>query len=655
MTISPYGAWNSPIDAADAARSGGGVLTADLHFGEVWWTESRPEEGGRVALIRRAADGRTLEVLGAPWNVRNRVHEYGGKPWAVFAGDGGKQVAFTHWDDQRVYVLALDEPDAIPKPVSPAPERPHGYRYSDLVAGPDGREVWCVRETVIGDSRVDVRRDLVALPVAGTAAQDADAVRVLTATHHFLTAPRPSPDGRHVAWIGWEHPAMPWDGTELCVAEITEDGFGPHRVLAGGPSESVCQLRWTDDDALDVLTDPTGWWNPHRVRLDGTSTPLLDAEVEIGGPLWQLGASWFAPLGDGRHVVLRGGRPALFDESDHSLVDIETPLTAWRASLACDGHTIVGVAGGPHSKPAVVALDVETLTPQILTGQPEGLPDAAYLPLPEARVFTGPDGQRIPAAVYPPTNPDFAAPDGELPPYLVHVHGGPTGQHSTVLDPTIAYFTSRGIGVVAVDYGGSSGYGRAFRERLRESWGEVDVADCAAVAQALADEGTADPARLAIRGGSAGGWTTAASLTTVSVYRCGTALFPILDLEGWSGSGGETHDFESRYLDSLVGPLPETAQRYRDRSPIHHVDRLAGPILLLQGLEDEICPPEQSDRFAAQLEGRGIPFAYLTFEGEQHGFRRFETVQTALRAELSFYAQTLGFQVSGVPTLQLRR
>jgi len=326
----------------------------------------------------------------------------------------------------------------------------------------------------------------------------------------------------------------------------------------------------------------------------------------------------------------------------------------WSATVAADGDLVAGIAAGPHARPAVVAVDLRTGALTELTAQPDDLPDPAYLPTPEHRVFTGPDGQPIPAYVYPPTNPKYRAPDGELPPYLIHVHGGPTGKSTPVLDPEIAYFTSRGIGVVAVNYGGSTGYGRRFRERLRENWGVVDVADCAAVAEALAAEGVADRERLAIRGGSAGGWTTAASLTSVDVYRCGTARYPILDLAGWTGEGGETHDFESRYLDGLVGPLPEAEERYRERSPINRVDRLAGPILLLQGLEDEICPPVQCERFVTALAGRGVPHAYLAFPGEQHGFRRAETVQAALEAELSFYGQVLGFTPPGVPTLELR-
>jgi dipeptidyl aminopeptidase/acylaminoacyl peptidase len=314
---------------------------------------------------------------------------------------------------------------------------------------------------------------------------------------------------------------------------------------------------------------------------------------------------------------------------------------------------VVATAAGPDRAPAVVRLDLATGELTELTGQPS-LPERAYLPKPVARTFAGPDGRDVPAYVFPPTNPDFAAPDGELPPYVVHVHGGPTGRSGATLDLNFAYFTSRGIGVVSVNYGGSVGYGRAFREVLKDQWGIVDVRDCAAVAQALADEGAAAGDKLAIRGGSAGGWTSAASMTSVKTYRCGTIMYPILDLSSWTEGGGETHDFESRYLEGLVGSLPEHADRYAERSPINKVDELAGPVLLLQGLEDEVCPPVQANRFVASLDGSGIPHAYLTFEGEQHGFRRAETVEACLQAELSFYGQVFGFEPQDVPKLDLR-
>ncbi|WP_199443435.1 prolyl oligopeptidase family serine peptidase [Umezawaea beigongshangensis] len=648
VKIAPYGTWTSPISSADAAAAGGGPQWVDLHDGQVWWAESRPAEGGRVALVRTRADGTHQEVLPAPWNARNRVHEYGGRPWAVISTPGGDRVAFTHWDDQRVYLLDPEDPGTEPRPISPAPERHHGVRYADLVPGRDG-EVWCVRERIIGDARTDVRRDLVALSV------DGGEPRVLASSHHFTTGPRPSPDGRHVAWIGWDHPRMPWDGTELCVAELDDDGVaGPHRVLAGGPAEAVCQVEWESAHDLLALSDPDGWWNLFRVGLDGSVANLAPCEEELGGPMWRLGNRWFAPLGSGRHAVLRSGRLAVLDERSATVTDVDVDLPVWQSNLAAHDGVVVSGAAGPTTEAVVVRLDLSTGELTELTGTPDALPDPAHLPVPQERVFTGPQGQDVPAYVYPPTNPGFRAPEGELPPYVVHVHGGPTGRALPVLDVDIAFFTSRGIGVVAVNYGGSTGYGREFRERLREQWGVVDVRDCAAVAEALAAEGTADGARLGIRGGSAGGWTSAASMTSVGTYRGAMIAFPILDLVGWTAQGGETHDFESQYVTGLVGSYPEHAARYAERSPIDKADRLAGPVLLLQGLEDEICPPEQADRFAASLDGTGVPHAYLAFEGEQHGFRRAETIRAALEAELSFYGQVFGFEPVGVPRLELR-
>jgi dipeptidyl aminopeptidase/acylaminoacyl peptidase len=664
VKIAPYGTWISPIAAEDVARTSGGPRRADLHDGQVWWAELRPAEGGRLALMRAdvtAPGGTPTPVLPAPWNVRNRLHEYGGRPWTVLGRGADARVAFTEWADQRVYLADpnVAAADVDPVPISPVPERPHGYRYGDLRPGPDGSEVWCVRETSTGELPTDIRRELVALPCSGAAATDPGAVRVLAASHHFLTGPQVSPDGRRVAWIGWNHPNMPWDGTELCVAELDEQGrFGPHRVLAGGPTEAVCQVEWDSPEELLALTDPTGWWNLYRITLDGRATNLAPCEEELGGPMWTVGPRWFVKVSEGRFVVLRDGKPALLDEAAGTLVDLPVDLPSWSADLAAADGVLTSIAAGPIREDAVVRLDLASGALTELTAQSAELPDPAYLPLPRHRSFADEQGRPIPAFVYPPTNPEYAAPEGELPPYLVYVHGGPTGAFHPELAMSVAYFTSRGIGVVAVNYGGSTGYGREFRERLREQWGVVDVADCAAVARALAEEGTADGRRLAIRGGSAGGWTTAASLTSElsrDVYRCGTVMYPILDLVGWTATGGQTHDFESRYVEGLVGRLPEHADRYHDRSPARHADRLAGPVLMLQGLEDQICPPVQADEFMANLEGSGIPHAYLTFDGEQHGFRKAETIRVALEAELSFYGQILGFTTPGVDRLELSK
>jgi len=638
--ISPYGTWSSPITAAEVAAAGGGPQWLDVVGDEVWWAEARPGEQGRVALVRALPGGGTEDVLPAPWNVRNRLHEYGGRPWAVAGG----VVVFTHWADQRVYAQRSDGVVAL----TPEPSVPQAVRYGDLRPGLPG-EVWAVRERSVGERPADVERELVAIAVAD------GAERVLAASHHFLTVPKLSPDGKHAAWFGWDHPAMPWDGTELCVAPVAEDGtFGPHRVVAGGPDVAVCQVEWDSADTLLALLDPDGWWNLHRVGLDGKLTNLAPVEQELGGPLWKAGARWFVPLGGGRHAVLASGRLAVLDEADSSVTTVAHQLTAWSSTgFAAHDGGVAGVAVGPIREAAVVhyAIGADLLTD--LTEQPELA--VSHVPVPDERVFTTADGETVPVVLYPPSNPEFAALEGELPPLLVHVHGGPTGQHLPVLDLELAYFTSRGFAVAAVNYGGSTGFGRAYRERLRGQWGVVDVADCVAVAEALVAAGLADGARLAVRGGSAGGFTAAASLTTTTTYRAGTVQYPILDLAGWTGDGGETHDFESRYLEGLVGELPAARQRYVDRSPLANAGALVGPVLLQQGLEDRICPPEQADRFVAGLAGRGIPYAYQRFPGEQHGFRRAETIIAAMEAELSFYGQVFGFEAPGVPRLELSR
>ncbi|HEX4700936.1 MAG TPA: prolyl oligopeptidase family serine peptidase [Pseudonocardiaceae bacterium] len=656
VKIAPYGTWTSPIGVGDVAALGGGPQWAALRDGQAWWAEARPAEGGRLALCRAKPGEPARDVLPAPWNVRNRVHEYGGTPWALLDTPVGTRLVFTHWDDQRWY---LHDPDGTddPMPISPEPVRRHGLRYADATGGPDGTELWCVRETVTGDLPTDIHRDLVAIPLSGVGTDPGEARR-LTASHHFLTGPKISPDGRRVAWIGWNHPAMPWDGTELCVADITGHGtLGPHRVVAGGPTEAVCQVEWDGPDTVVALTDPDGWWNLYRIDVTGATAPVNLAPVadELGGPMWRVGSRWFTPLGGDRYAVLRTTRLAVLDAAAGTVTDVAIDLPVWHADLTAAGGALLGIAGGPSSEDAVVWLDMASGRLDEITPQRPDLPDAAYLPAPVARTFTDPRGRTVPAYLYLPANPDFTAPDGTLPPLIVHAHGGPTGSFAPGFAPTIAFFTSRGFAFVAVNYGGSTGYGRQFRERLREQWGVVDVADCAAVAECLTAEGTVDGRRIAIRGGSAGGWTAAASLTSVSTYHCGTVMFPILDPEMWTAEGGQTHDFESRYMDGLIGALPEHADRYAQRSPARHADRLAGPVLMLQGLDDQICPPVQADKFIAGLRGTGIPHAYLTFEGEQHGFRKAESIRAAIAAELSFYGQVFGFTTPGVPTLDLLR
>ncbi|MER6074140.1 prolyl oligopeptidase family serine peptidase [Streptomyces sp. NPDC001817] len=644
----PYGSWPSPVHAALAAAHDGRPEWTGFVGDETWWTEPRPAEGGRRALVRRRADGSEESVLPAPWNVRSRVIEYGGRPWAGVLLDGQPLVVFVHFADQRLYRY---EPGGEPRPLTPVSAVGGGLRWAEPRVDPERGEVWCVLEEFTGDGPGDVRRVLAAVPLDGSAAEDRGAVRELTdGRHRFVTGARLAPDGRRAAWLAWDHPRMPWDGTELLVADVGDDGtLRDVHTVAGGPDEAVAQAEWSADGGILYTSDRSGWWNLYR---DGT--PLCPREEEFGGPLWQLGLRWFAPLDNGLIAVAHGRGSAvlgILDPESGEIVDAAGPWTEFSAGLAAHGTRVVGVGAGPRTAYEVVELDTATGRARAIGARHRDAVDPAYYPEPRIRIFTGPDGREVHAHVHPPHHPEHTAPDGELPPYVIWAHGGPTSRVPLVLDLEIAYFTSRGIGVAQVNYGGSTGYGRAYRERLREQWGVVDVEDCAAVARALADEGTADPARLAIRGGSAGGWTTAASLTTTDVYACGTILYPVLDLATWGPE--ETHDFESRYLESLIGPFAEVPARYTERSPSTHADRLTAPFLLLQGLDDVICPPAQCERFLARIAGRNVPHAYLTFEGEGHGFRRAETLVRALQAELSLYAQVFALDVPDVPRLEL--
>lgn len=648
MRTLAYGSWPSPIDAALAAAHDGHPEYVGFVGEEAWWTEPRPTEGGRRTLVRRRADGREESVLPAPWNVRSRVLEYGGQPWAGEMADGRPLVVFVDFADQRLYRY---EEGGEPRPLTPVSPVGGGLRWAEPQLLLDRGEVWCVLEEFTGEGPTDVRRVLAAVPLDGSAADDRGAVRELTDDRRrFVTGARVSPDGRRAAWLAWDHPRMPWDGTELLVADIGADGtLGVPRTVAGGPQESIPQADWSDDGRLLYASDRGGWWNLYR---DGE--PLCTREEEFAGPLWKLGLRWFAPLAGGLIAVVHGrGSTALgvLDPETGEIVDAAGPWTEFEPTLAALDERIIAVGASPRSAHEVVELDTRTGRARVIGAEHDDAVDPAYYPEPQIRTITGPAGQDVHAHIYPPHNPGCVAPGDTPPPYVVWAHGGPTSRAPLVLDLAIAYFTSRGIGVAEVNYGGSTGYGREYRDRLREQWGVVDVEDCAAVALALADEGTADRARLAIRGGSAGGWTAAASLTTTDVYACGTILYPILDLAGWGTD--ETHDFESQYLESLVGPLAEVPARYAERSPAAHADRLTVPFLLLQGLDDVICPPAQCERFLARLEGRRVPHAYLAFEGEGHGFRRAETMIRVLESELSLYAQTFGLHPSGIPTLEL--
>jgi dipeptidyl aminopeptidase/acylaminoacyl peptidase len=513
---------------------------------------------------------------------------------------------------------------------------------------------------------------------------------VLVSGSDFYAFPAPSPDGTRLAWICWDHPRMPWDGTELRVASIDD---GPvtdkdqQQLIMGGDTESVLAPVWRDDRSLYVISDRSGWWNlyladlpapsqaklaPPQAKLAGPRA-LCPREEEFAEPLWQLGSYPYAVLQDGRIAVVHGQgqrRLGLLDPGTGELADIELPYQVFGSGLSASGRSVVTVAGGPAVPLTVIKADLPapgqgSAVVHELGRSLDSLPDAAYLPVPRAAQLTGPSGSVVHALVYPPSNPVATAPDGELPPYIVWVHGGPTSQVGPRLDLEKAFFTSRGIGIIDVNYGGSSGYGRAYRERLRGQWGVVDVADVMTAALGLAEAGEADGKRLGIRGGSAGGWTALAAVTSgigagrldgeardgvTGVFAAAASYFGVSDLRGFAA---QTHDFESRYLDGLIGPLPESESLYAERAPVGHVNEATCPVLLLQGLDDPIVPPAQSESIAADLAAHGIPYAYLAFAGESHGFRRAETIIASLEAEVSFYGQIMGFTPPGIPQVPL--
>jgi dipeptidyl aminopeptidase/acylaminoacyl peptidase len=637
-TIAPYGTWTSPIAASALAESAHPVMGGAWVGDDVWWLEVRPTEGGRLAVRRAGEDGEPVDVLPLPWNARTRVHEYGGGSWAVTPGG---DLVFAEFTDQRLYVLRRGETE--PAPLTP---QAGGFRFGEL--GVRGQEVVAVRET---HADAGLTRDLVAVPLDGSARDDPAALRSIVSGSHFVAYPRYSPDGSKLAWIAWEHPQMPWDGTELRVGDLGPDGsVTSWRTIAGSATESILQPVWLDEESLLISADPTGWWNLETIRLDGTRTPVHPDAAEYGGPLWMLGMRWFAPRGDGTVLAVRTLGSDLLLSIDLATGDSrEIELALSMVGLGAANGDRVLISGGSSTLASglrILDLGTEALTDVRLAV--DELPAEGYLPIAEERTFTG--VRDVHAFVFPPRNADFEAPEGELPPYVAFVHGGPTGRTTGVLDVTKAYFTSRGIGVVDINYGGSSGYGRAYREALRGQWGVVDVEDTIAAVQGLAAARLADGARLAIRGGSAGGWTVLASLTSSDVFAAGASYFGVAELIKFAS---DTHDFESRYLDGLIGPLPSALELYTSRAPLTHAAELSTPVLLLQGLDDPIVPPSQAEMFRDALVERGLPHAYVAYEGESHGFRRASTIIHATESELSFYGQIMGFVPPGVPVLPL--
>ncbi|NOT25813.1 MAG: S9 family peptidase [Acidobacteria bacterium] len=646
----PFGTWKSPLSAAAVAEAGLRLGAVAMDGEDIHWLEGRPHEGGRYVLVRRTPDGSINDVTPAGFNVRTRVHEYGGGAFLVAEG-----VAYcVNFSDQRVYQIVVGgsagdgsgNQAGIVEAVPLTP--PGGKRYADFSMDSRHRRLIGVRED--HSNTGEPVNALVAVSLDGALAE----AEVLVAGADFYSTPRVSPDGSTLAWLSWNHPQMPWDGTELWTATIGASGAleNPVRV-AGGSRESIYQPGWSSGGTLHFSSDRTGWWRLYRSERSGRSggsdrcvelvvNPPPDAE--FGRPQWVFGTSVWAQAGPSTLVVsyTRGGtwRLATIDLETGALTDLTDDLQPNEWLVSGDTHAVV-VAGAATRFDAVVRIDVRT-------GQKEILRQASSMPLAREWIsraepveFPTTEGRTAHAFYYPPLNPDFDAPAPERPPLIVISHGGPTAAAHSTLSLQVQYWTTRGFAVVDVNYGGSTGYGRLYRERLNGHWGIVDVDDVIAAARYLASKGKADEQRLSIRGGSAGGYTTLASLTFhPEVFRAGASYYGISDLEALEL---DTHKFESRYSHSLIGPYPEARQTYRDRSPIHSLEKLGCPLILFQGLEDKVVPPNQSEMMADAVRARGLPVAYLAFEGEQHGFRQAETIVRCLEAELYFYGAVFGF------------
>lgn len=623
----PFGAWPSPI-SAESIEEGARGMHSLSHDGEyLYWVESRPEEGGRSTIMRRHPDEGIEEMLAAPWNVRTRVHEYGGRSYVVKDG----VIWFSQFDDQRLYRMT---PGETPQPITP--ELP--LRFAACEVDTPRQRLICVRE----DHRAEGEpiNTLVAIPMHGDRESEGD---ILFADSDFVSAPSLSPDGKSIAFIVWDHPNMPWDNTRLWQARLDESGALSELAVMGS-DESLVDPQWDDAGQLHVISDRSDWWSLYRV--DGESLlPVphgLDA-VELGGPAWSLGGHYYHFLQDGRIAasITERGREALYllpaAGGSADLLDLSSAAVG---SVAVAGQQLYTVNYSTSRPAELVAVDLESRDTQVLRRSQDNAPDSAWVSDARAVTFPTGGGAQAHGFYYPPTNPEVQAPEDARPPLMVLIHGGPTGAASPTYSRARLYWTSRGFALLDLNYRGSTGFGRSYRQALYGEWGIADVEDAIAGARWAAEQGLADPEQLIIRGGSAGGYTTLAAHAMGDTFATGASYFGISDIEALAR---DTHKFESRYLDQLIGPYPEAKAIYRDRSPIHHLDGFNAPLLLLQGLEDRVVPPNQSEMIFEALKSRGIPTAYVPFEGEGHGFRKSENAIRAREAEYYFYGRVLGF------------
>ena len=654
MSVKPYGAWPSPLSAARVAA---GALRFDhlvIDGDDLYWVEGRSSEAGRSVVVRRTPDGQIVDVTPPGFSVRTRVHEYGGAAYTVDRGT----IFFSNFSDQRLYRQSGANP--------PEPSTRPGYFYADVRVDPARKRLIAIREDHSLSEGAANREPVAAIVAIGIDGTDE---RVLIEGADFYSDAVLNPDGSCLAWLQWNHPNMPWDGTELWVADVSADGaIGASRKLAGGPSESIFQPEWSPSGNLFFVSDCTGWWNLYKAadrdiprgserRDDPRIEPLWPKSADFGKAQWTFSQKTYAFISANRLAAtyIEDGRwkLALLDVEPRRFTPLDLPLEAIEA-ISATAHEMFFVGGSPIEPLAIVRVPLPDLSVEVVRSSKATKLDPRWISAARPITFDS-GGSRVHAFYYAPKNPDAEAPRDERPPLLVVSHGGPTAAAIDVLDEEIQFWTSRGFAVLDVNYSGSTGYGRAYRDRLKGQWGIVDVADCVNGARHLVELNKADPERLIIRGRSAGGYTTLAALTFHDAFRAGASYYGISDVEVLAR---DTHKFESRYLDSLIGPYPAAGERYRQRSPIHSIDRLSCALILFQGLEDKVVPPNQAEMMADAVRRKGLPVAYVAFEGEQHGFRKAETIVRSLEAELYFYGAVFGFQpadrIEPVPIDNLR-
>lgn len=621
-----YGSWKSPVTSSLIAS---GAMRFDAQIAldgeDVYWTETRPAEAGRSVIVCRYANGKMADITPAPFSARTRVHEYGGGSFLVDRG----VVYFSNFADQRLYRI---NPNQRPEAIT---DNTH-LRFADGVMDRRRRRIVCVCEDHSGPGQAV--NSLLGIEVDGSGT-----IHTLVSGNDFYSSPRLSPEGDYLAWLTWNHPNMPWDYTELWLGRVEADGsVGQATKIAGGVNESICQPKFSPEGTLYFISERTGWWNIYR-WVSGSAEAVCPMEAEFGAPDWVFGLSNYTFTSAGSLICsyISGGvsHLATINTKTGDMKEVEIPYTSISSVQATAG-TAVLIAGSANTPASIVRLDPASGRSEVLRRSTDIEIEEGYLSVPLEIEFPTEDGLTAHAVYYKPNNQDFAAPDGERPPLLVVSHGGPTSAASTTLNLTVQYWTSRGFAVADVNYGGSTGYGRGYRQRLDGKWGIVDVDDCVNCARYLIDRGEVDERRTIIRGGSAGGYTTLAALTFHHLFRAGASYYGVSDLEGLAK---DTHKFESRYLDRLIGPYPERRDLYLERSPINHVDRLSCPIIFLQGDEDKVVPPSQAETMVSALRRSGVPVAYLLFEGEQHGFRQAGNIRRALDAELYFYSRIFEF------------